>query len=200
MVERRPELTPKQLGKREQIICAARIVLLRDGLSGVTSRAVARQSGLTNGLIHYYFDTLDEIVDAVMEGELQQIIDRIREAAAQNTDPIERFWAVTEAHLDGFAHDPTQALIWMDYWAHAMHSGQTHPIERIDDLLVELLTGLLEEAGLADAADRAQAICSYVTGAGVRSGTRRLDPVQIRRQIAVISGYPPDTKTAKEET
>jgi AcrR family transcriptional regulator len=193
MVDPRPELTPKQLGKREQIVRAARIVLFRDGLSGVTSRAIARQSGLTNGLIHYYFDTLDEIVDAVMEDELEKITDRIREAAAQNADPIERFWAVTEAHLEAFAHDPSQALMWIDYWAHSMHAGHAEPIERIDNVLVELLTELLDEAGLADAADRAQAICSYVTGAGVRSGTSRPDVAQIRRQIAVISGHPPDT-------
>ena len=53
--------------RRAQILDAALAVLARDGISGVSMRAVAREAGLSLGLANYHFDDKHGLVVAALE-------------------------------------------------------------------------------------------------------------------------------------
>ena len=53
--------------KRERILEAVLAVLARDGISGVTMRAVAREAEVALGLATYYFEDKDGLVAAALE-------------------------------------------------------------------------------------------------------------------------------------
>jgi AcrR family transcriptional regulator len=53
--------------KRERILEAVLAVLARDGISGVTMRAVAREAGVALGLATYHFEDKDGLVAAALE-------------------------------------------------------------------------------------------------------------------------------------
>jgi AcrR family transcriptional regulator len=183
-----PELSPNQLAKRQQLVTAALTVLRRDGINGCTSRAIARESGVNNGLIHYYFETVDAIVDAAMWQTVDEIVTRIRAASERSADPAEQFWSVVEAHLDAFESPEGQTVLWMDYWVDAVRNGRTEIIGHIDDLVIKALTGALTAAGVPDPKTRARAICAYVTGVAIRRRIRRQTRAQLRAEILTMSG------------
>jgi AcrR family transcriptional regulator len=182
------ELTPNQLAKRQQLVTAAQTVLRREGVNGCTSRAIARESGFNNGLVHYYFETVEAIVDAAMWQMVDEIVGRIRIAADGSDDPAKRFWSVVEAHLDAFESPDGQTVLWMDYWVDAVRAGRTEMIGHIDDVVIKVLTEALKAAHAPEPKTRARAICAYVTGAAIRRRIRRQTKAELRAEILTMSG------------
>lgn len=60
--------TPKVVeDRREQIIDAAMRVFAQKGFVRATNRDVAREAGITTGLIYYYFENKESLLKAVLE-------------------------------------------------------------------------------------------------------------------------------------
>ena len=189
MPVRKDTLSPNQLGKRGHILGAARRILLAGGPAACTSRAVADESGLTKGLIHYYFETVDEIVDEAMRSLLAELFDRLRATAARHTEPPERFWAVVEDYVAVYAEEPQLTLLWFDYWVRAIRAGRRDEVEAVNDGLVALLTELLSDASVPDPAARARAVLAYVIGVLVRQEIHALAFSELRRRSRASARY-----------
>ena len=63
-------MTPDQ--RREAIVAAALVVAVRKGLASTTVRDVAAEMGTSSGLIHHYFDSMDEVLAAAFERVAEQ--------------------------------------------------------------------------------------------------------------------------------
>src|SRR5688500_15061137 len=57
---------PEEL-RREQIMRAAYDVALREGIDGVTLRAVAAEAALSHGLVIFYFKQKDQLIGALLD-------------------------------------------------------------------------------------------------------------------------------------
>jgi AcrR family transcriptional regulator len=183
-------LSPNQLDKRQQIVEAAKAVLMRDGFAGCTTRAVAAESPLTRSAIHYYFTSAQEIVDAAMDSLLDGFIASLRAAGEGVADPVERFWATVDAYRRHFAERPGLALMWFDYAIQTTARGETAPSRRIDDAIHSVMHQLLVEAGVAEAAERSGALVAYMIGTTMRSLFTERPAAQIRGELATLSGLP----------
>jgi AcrR family transcriptional regulator len=53
--------------RREQIINAAIQVFAQKGFSKATNKDIAREAGITPGLIYYYFESKEQLLEAVIE-------------------------------------------------------------------------------------------------------------------------------------
>src|SRR5262245_61909225 len=53
--------------RREAIVDAALAVARRKGLAATTVRDVAAEMGTSSGLIHHYFDSMDDVLAAAFE-------------------------------------------------------------------------------------------------------------------------------------
>ena len=69
---------------REEIVEAARGVLLKNGIAGATLDAVAKEVGLTKAAIYYYFSSKDalffEVIYGVVAGQSQAVHDAVNSA------------------------------------------------------------------------------------------------------------------------
>jgi AcrR family transcriptional regulator len=63
---------------RERILSAARAVLNRDGAAELSTRSVATEAGVHLSLIHYYFESREGLLLAVLERINQELLDRQR--------------------------------------------------------------------------------------------------------------------------
>jgi len=64
---------------REQLFAAAERVLLRDGPSGLTSRAVTAEAGCAKGVLHRHFEDFDAFL-------AELVLDRIDQIARQSAE------------------------------------------------------------------------------------------------------------------
>src|SRR5262245_52276719 len=67
---------------RRRIVEAAWGVIAERGLAGLATRHVARAAGISHGMCHYYFETKDDMILAVVE-----------QARRHWIDPLERLLA-----------------------------------------------------------------------------------------------------------
>jgi AcrR family transcriptional regulator len=186
-------LSPKQLAKRAEIIAAAQAILLRDGPGQCTTRAIARESGLNQGLIYYYFESMEDIVEAAMGVFADDLVAAIDGAQAVDADASDRYWALFEAYFGIFASQPGLATAWFEYWIIATRSGRTDALARVQDTVVEHLQRVLGGPGEPDAELRARLTMSYILGVLIRSWARPNELLGVRPEIerlayAVLGG------------
>jgi DNA-binding transcriptional regulator YbjK len=67
---------PRGLHRRGVIVAAAREVLIRDGLTGLSHRAVAAEAGVPLGSTTYYFSGRDDLARAALDDALARERDR----------------------------------------------------------------------------------------------------------------------------
>jgi AcrR family transcriptional regulator len=202
MAESVDALSPKQLAKRAEIIAAAQRILRRDGPGQCTTRAVARESGLNQGLIYYYFASMEEIVEAAMDAFADELVAAIDGAHDANAEPADRYWAVFEAYFGIFAEQKGLATAWFEYWIIATRAGRTDALARVQNTVVEHLERVLGETGVDGVEIRARLAMSYILGVLIRSWARPNDLAGVRAEIeqlayAVLGGPAPDTRASE---
>ena len=67
---------------REDILAAARSVLLRDGIASMTLEAVAREAGMSKTGLYYYFSSKEALVFELVFGIWENQAQRVKEAVA----------------------------------------------------------------------------------------------------------------------
>jgi AcrR family transcriptional regulator len=184
-----PTVSPNRQEKRRQIVEVAKSVLLANGLDGFTARALTESGSFSRSAIHYYFDSVEEIIDAAMASELESFLALLNTAAAAYEAPLDRFWAVTQRYLAHFSDQPALTLLWFDYSIAAVQAGRPHPAIEIESRLREIFVGLLRDCGVPDWQSRAEALLAFMLGTTLRGVLHPGAPAgDLRRQLAAVSG------------
>src|ERR1700716_3954510 len=80
-------------GRRGQIVRAATAVLARQGYAATSLKDVAREAGVAPGLLHYYFESKQELLLEVVSGMEREMTADWQAAVANIEDPLERIVA-----------------------------------------------------------------------------------------------------------
>jgi AcrR family transcriptional regulator len=75
-------------GRRAELVEAAGRVVARDGIAAATTRRIAEEAGLPQGLVHYWFASKDELLEEVIMTLLRQFEAATSEATAGPTEPV----------------------------------------------------------------------------------------------------------------
>jgi AcrR family transcriptional regulator len=95
-----PKMSTAHLeARRAEILDAAETCFIRRGLHQATMHDICEESQLSPGAVYRYFDSKDDLIDAVAERRTQQEMQFIDEAKAQTSEAAEaltilgdRFW------------------------------------------------------------------------------------------------------------
>jgi AcrR family transcriptional regulator len=79
---------------RDDILAAARAVLLRDGIAAVTLEAVAREAGMSKTGLYYYFSSKEALVFELIFAAYENHAQRVQEAVAATETGAEALGAV----------------------------------------------------------------------------------------------------------
>jgi len=104
----------------EALLDAAERLLVEVGHGGISTRRLAEEAGANQGLVHYYFGSMDELFVQVLERFTERIIARQREMYAAEIPFIEKWrtaWRFQEKDLRA-----GYSKIWMELqalsWSH----------------------------------------------------------------------------------
>ena len=103
--------------RRSAIVDAALAVARRKGLAAVTVRDVAHEMGTSSGLIHHYFETMDDVLAAAFERVAGEELAETEAILARAGSPV----AVLAGFLDSYAPvgEDWSFQLWLDAWAEA---------------------------------------------------------------------------------
>jgi len=100
--------------RRAEIVAAMLPVMARHGYERATIQAIAREAGLTPGLIHYHFKSKQEILVSLVQAITEFAQARFECAAAEAAGPMDRLRAHIEARLGlGQGAAPEMVAAWV---------------------------------------------------------------------------------------
>jgi TetR/AcrR family transcriptional regulator, transcriptional repressor of bet genes len=112
--------------RRDDILRAAYEVAAREGVEGLTIRAVATRVGVSHGTVLFHFRRRDELIGAILDRVLRSTMElRIPEAIARLSG-IERLHGLLHAEMERVSADPRQFRLFLEYWG----LGVRHPAIR----------------------------------------------------------------------
>lgn len=103
--------------RRREIVHAALRVARRKGLGPTTVRDVAAEMGTSSGLVHHYFDSMDDVLAAAFELAATADLDRAQAAVSAPADAATKLDRFIE-HYAPATSDWTMQL-WLDAWSEA---------------------------------------------------------------------------------
>lgn len=103
--------------RREQIVGAARNVIVRRGLADTSLRHIAAEADVSMGTVTYHFSSVDEILGAVVVAETTRFYAEVVAAADAEPDPREALRLLIEPLFEDASDVDAHWRIWTDYWA-----------------------------------------------------------------------------------
>ena len=119
--------------RRAEILDAAVGVVLERGFAGTRIADVADALGISSGLVHYHFESKDELLAETLRYAADADIDRLEKAIVELDDPIRRLDRVLAEYLPEAKKDQSW-VIWVDAWGHAIRSDRLRTILKQLDL------------------------------------------------------------------
>ena len=157
--------------RREQIVQATIRCLARGGYAGLTMKDVAREAGVSQGILHYYFANKRAILVAALDVVMGDLDGRVAALSEGARDAPGRLRAVIRSCL-GLAEENRQFwVVFVEFWGEMMHDAE----------LAEINAALYQRMRRALGATVAQ---------GARAGVfRRVDPVEAGAVVlALVDG------------
>jgi len=154
--------------RREQIVRATVRCLAREGYTRLTMKKVAREAGVSQGILHYYFADKRAMLAATLEAVTRDLDRRV--AAAQSRtgrDARARLRALVRACLEVAVSRPEFWVVFVEFWGEMLHD------RRLRDLNTAVYS-------------RTRRLIGRLIAEGVRAG--RFRPVDPRRASAVVLG------------
>ena len=117
-------MTPRTTSfeKAEKILEAARRVLGRKGYARATISEVAKEAGVSRGLLHYYFKSKEEMLARVMRETVEATAGMTEILFRESKDPHALARSLVKAMNAFVQEDPLFSSIFFESWGLARHS------------------------------------------------------------------------------
>lgn len=136
--------------RRAQITAALLAVMAEKGYEGASIQAIAKQAGLTPGLIHYHFKTKQEILLATVDQLVAGARARYESALKDAQTPADQLRALIHARLAlGAGADEAAVSAWVMIGAEAVRQAEVRAAYQVVIAeQLDLIAALLTKAGL----------------------------------------------------
>jgi AcrR family transcriptional regulator len=106
--------TPRSAAE-EGLLDAAERLLVDVGYAGITTRRLAEEAGVNNGLVHYYFGSIENLLVRVLERFTERLIARQRAMYADPDVPFIEKWRTAMRYL--LSEDVAYEKVWLELQA-----------------------------------------------------------------------------------
>lgn len=100
--------------KAARIVDAMRASVAAKGIAGATFDVVAREAGVSRGLLHYYFGSKEQLLVEVVRRESDVRIERLEEAIASAESAEDVLAALVQGFEDFLGEGPTAAVMFFE--------------------------------------------------------------------------------------
>lgn len=160
--------------RRRQIIEATHRATLRLGLHDLRMQDVAAELDVSTALIHYHFDTRDDLIEAMLRATAAEEVAGVRALIDSAAEPERRLAQAVEIYLPSERRDPSWVL-WIDVWGEALRDVNLRRIsEELDQAWVDLIGEIIRDGQATgvfttdDPMDSAWRLCAMLDGLGTQ--------------------------------
>ena len=171
---------PSRSATAEAFLDAAERLLVEVGHAGISTRRLAVEAGANQGLVHYYFGSMDELYVQVLERFTERLVARQREMYSTDRPFIEKWrtaWGFQEEDIDA-----GYSKIWLELQALSWNHPELAPrVERVNAewraVLREAFTRAADEYGIDERDFPVEALVALVMTFGQGYALERLEGI-----------------------
>jgi TetR/AcrR family transcriptional repressor of bet genes len=121
--------------RRQQLIEATLAAVDRVGLADASIALIARQAGVSNGIISHYFRDKNGLIEATMGYLMSALSNNIaaRRQGLPDDSPRAHLQVIIEGNFDASQINGPAMKTWLAFWASSMHQPSLHRLQRIND-------------------------------------------------------------------
>jgi DNA-binding transcriptional regulator YbjK len=128
--------------RKERIVDSALEVLARDGVAGITHRAIGEAADVPLGSITYHFATLDDIVQLAFQTHVDRLASRFEERLASCQQAADLIECIVLAITDDLAAHPNELAVTYELYGDAVRRNDNKRvtqrwIERAEEALAQ---------------------------------------------------------------
>jgi AcrR family transcriptional regulator len=168
--------TGTRAGARERILGAAVRRIASDGIDDVRIARIAMDAGVSSSLVHYHFDTREELLGEALDYSYERAgANRTEIEQIPNATHAQRLAAIVEQCIPTTPELHADWLLWMELWLRAVRHPELAPIAEglyarlhewfADELTAGVAAGEFRPCDVDGLADRTIAL---LDGLGVR--------------------------------
>ncbi len=102
--------------RRDELLAAAYRVATRDRLGGLTTRAVAKEAGVSNGLVFFHFTSREGLVLALLDRVLETTVLSPDTAGSDARSPVLQLLHAIEQDIEGLPENRDRVALLIDFW------------------------------------------------------------------------------------
>ena len=176
----------EKVDRRALILDSVLTLLARDGITGVSMRAISREAGVALGLVHYYFDDKSAVISAALRRVEEQDLAIV--APEPDPDPVRRLRSALRRVADPGFLTTEYLSLRLQLWSLARVNEEFAEInssaqERYRAGLAALIRAARPELTRSECARRAADIDVIQNGVWL-TALLGLDRSSIRRSVA----------------
>jgi AcrR family transcriptional regulator len=133
--------------RRAEILETTCQVVVERGFAATRVSDVANKLGVSTGLIHYHFDSKDQLLAEAFQHAAEADLARLEAEVAAVADPIERLDRIFRLYTPDEAEPGW--MMWIDGWGEALRSPDLKAISRDLDLRWKNVLQEIVERGIA---------------------------------------------------
>lgn len=137
-------LTPNE--RRDVIIEATLEVARKKGLGAATVRDIAEAMGTSSGLIHHYFDSMDQVLAGAFSAAATHELERVRRAVDRSQGPVDGLARFVAAYTP--AQSDWSFQLWLDAWSEASRRPELQQTSRHLNLAWQEMVAEIVRAGV----------------------------------------------------
>jgi TetR/AcrR family transcriptional regulator, fatty acid metabolism regulator protein len=132
--------------RREQFTTAAYRVVSRKGYSNFTVADVAREAGLSVGLIHYYFNNKQELLLHLFKETQRNVHGRLLTALEKAVDPLEKLEIFIDQSFLLFQREKDYFHLLFEFWTEINRNENIrNMVQRLYQAYRDELSGILRD-------------------------------------------------------
>jgi AcrR family transcriptional regulator len=179
--------------RREQILLAALKIFAAKGLKGTKIADIAAAAGISQGLIHHYYESKEQVYAAVAERAMAGALQAFQQSPAENLSPWQRLTAICEKMLQGLTVYPEYLLVILQCLVQDDIPAETRPLvsnygQSIFSNLVRLIQAG-QTAGQVTPGNPEQLALAFI------AAIQGLSLTQFTRSIFTGEDHPPSSDT-----
>lgn len=139
--------------RNDMLLDAAAELFATQGFRNTTMRDIAKKSGMLPGSIYYHYPSKEDLLLAVYESGVAQIVEALETAIAQAEDPWERLGLAISTHIEAITRD--------SHYMRVINRVLPEQVPNHRDMLTDLrgkyercLQALIEDLPVAPSVDR----------------------------------------------
>jgi TetR/AcrR family transcriptional repressor of bet genes len=163
--------------RRQQLIEATIAALSRYGFADATISRISKEAGVSTGIIHHYFASKGDLLEATMRTLLEQLRQDVVKRLEKSATPEERLYAIIDGNFAPTQFDRPVIAAWLSFWGQVPHVPGLARLQRIyaRRLRSNLLHELRQMLPMERAAETATGLAALIDGLWLRAS---LDGVQ----------------------